>query len=367
MQAVISAMGTSSPPYQRSQTEIAELFAAGFHLTAEQTKLVKKIHHGSGIHQRYSVLSDYIATPGEFEFFPNDAHTPFPSTAQRMQRYKMYALPLALAAIEDVFQQSPQVSKAQITHLITVSCTGMYAPGIDIEIVQTLQLNTAVKRSAINFMGCYGAFNAMKLANSICIAEPAACVLVVCVELCSLHVKKEFNLNNVVSNALFADGAAAVLIQSARYAQRGLQFQAFHCDLVPQTQTEMAWCIADSGFDMILTAFVPEAIRQGIGLFMQRLMTAQNLSIPAVRYYAIHPGGLKILTACEQALGITPEDNRFSYQVLQQFGNMSSPTVLFVLKRVLDSLTAADIGQSVFSCAFGPGLTLESMLLTVLG
>jgi predicted naringenin-chalcone synthase len=367
MQSVITALGIANPPYQRPQTEIAELLAQGFHLTPEQAKLVKRIYQSSGIETRYSVLRDYLAKPGEFEFFPNTPELPFPSTAQRMALYKAHALGLALAAIANALIQRPEIAPDQITHLITVSCTGMYAPGIDIEIVQELGLNTSVKRSAVNFMGCYGAFNGMKLANSICMADAQAVVLVVCVELCSLHVQKEFNMNNIVSNALFADGAAAVLIQPPQSAVSGLQFQAFHCDLIPQTSSEMAWCIADSGFDMVLTAYVPEAIRLGIAEFMQRLLAVNRQSMQEVSLYAIHPGGLKILSACEEALGITPEDNRFAYQVLRQYGNMSSPTVLFVLKALQASLTKGDMGKSIFSCAFGPGLTLESMLLTVLG
>ncbi len=366
MQAVMTALGVANPPFQRPQTEIAELFAQGFYLSAEQAKVVKKIHQSSGILQRYSVLKDYQLQPGAFEFFPNEPTHPFPSTAARMLMYQTHALPLALDAIEQVLQQLPEVARSQITHLITVSCTGMYAPGIDIGIVTHLGLSPHVKRTAVNFMGCYGAFNAMKLANSICMAEPDATVLVVCVELCSLHVKQEFTLNNIISNALFADGAAAALIQPQDSCARGLQFQAFHCDIVPQTSSEMAWCIADSGFDMILTAYVPEAIQAGIAQFAERLLMGKDVSMQEVSFYAIHPGGVKILSACEKALGITPHDNRFAYQVLQQFGNMSSPTVLFVLKALQDSLTDADSGKSIFSCAFGPGLTLESMLLTVL-
>ncbi len=367
MHAVITALGVANPPYQRAQSEIAELFANHFQLPPEQAKLVRKIYHNSGIAQRFSVLSDYTRKPGEFEFFPNDPNAPFPSTAARMVLYKTHAIHLALAAIDQVMLQCPKVPLLSISHLITVSCTGMYAPGIDIEIVQRLGLRPSVQRSAINFMGCYGAFNAMKLANSICRADPNATVLLVCVELCSLHVKQEFTLNTMISNALFADGAAAALVQHPQQTNGGLQFQAFHCDLVPQTAAEMAWCIADSGFDMVLTAYVPAAIQSGIGQLVARLKDVTGDSLQHVDFYAIHPGGLKILSACEQALGLTPDANRFAYQVLKDYGNMSSPTVLFVLKALWDSLMARDVGKSIFSCAFGPGLTLESMLLTVLG
>jgi predicted naringenin-chalcone synthase len=284
-----------------------------------------------------------------------------------MDVYKAHALTLAVAAIVNALHELPDLNREHITHLITVSCTGMYAPGIDIEIVQQLGLSGSVKRTSVNFMGCYGAFNAMKLADSFCRADKDAVVLVVCVELCSIHVQQEFTLNNIISNALFADGAAAMVVQSRERASRGFVFDAFHCDLLPQTEQEMAWTIGDFGFDMILTSYVPEAIRSGIAAVVNRLFAQIGTAFTESDYYAIHPGGLRILAACEQALSITTEDNRFSYEVLRDYGNMSSPTVLFVLKKLKESLKTDDAGKTIFSCAFGPGLTLESMILTVLG
>ena len=365
MGSAITAIGTANPQYKRNQQDIAELIAEGFHLTLGQKKILKKIYKASGIEQRHSVLTDYSKSPGEFEFFPNDSTALFPTTAARMAIYKTHALGLALAAIEACLSRLPDVDKKEITHLITISCTGMYAPGIDIGIVQTLDLTSSVKRTSINFMGCYGAFNGMKLADAICRAEPDAMVLVVCVELCSIHIQKEFTLNTILSNALFADGAAAVMIQTRPQKQRSLQFESFYCDLVPQTSEEMAWHISDYGFEMILTSYVPQAIELGIEAFAKKLVEKGNVSLSDIDYYAIHPGGLSILRACEKSLHISREDNRFSYDVLRQYGNMSSATVLFVLKEIWNSLSETDDQKKIFSCAFGPGLTLESTLLTV--
>lgn len=362
MQSAITAIGIANPPYKRSQQDVAELISEGFHLNFMQKKILKRVYKSSGIEHRYSVLTDYCKSPGEFEFFPNDPSSDFPTTAQRMAVYKANALTLALAAIETCLER---VNNHTITHVITVSCTGMYAPGIDIEIVQHLNLASSTKRTSINFMGCYGAFNGMKAADSICRADPDASVLVVCVELCSIHVQKNFTLDNIVSNALFADGAAAVLIQAQPKQQPHLRFKSFYCDIVPQSQQEMAWHIGDSGFDMVLTAYVPEAIKSGIAAFADRLLTQAKLPLNEIDYFAIHPGGVKILQACESSLNITPHDNRFSYDVLRQYGNMSSATVLFVLKQIWDGLTHHDDNKKIFSCAFGPGLTLESMLLEV--
>lgn len=362
MPSFITAIGIANPPYKRTQQDIAELIADGFHLNRTQQKILKRIYKSSGIEQRHSVLTDYCKRPGEFEFFPNTPDMPFPTTAQRMAVYKANALTLAMAAINDCLKSA---DKQNITHVITVSCTGMYAPGIDIEIVQALNLAPSTQRTSINFMGCYGAFNGMKVADAICRANPEAMVLLVCVELCSIHIQNNFTLDSIISNAIFADGAAAALIQASPGTQPCLHFESFYCDIMPQTSQDMAWHIGDFGFDMVLSAYVPDAIKAGIAAFADKLLRQSSLALDDVDYFAIHPGGLKILQACEASLNLTSHDNRFSYDVLRQYGNMSSATVLFVLKRIWDGLSTQDDGKKIFSCAFGPGLTLESMLLNV--
>ncbi|CAM2840740.1 Naringenin-chalcone synthase [Legionella steigerwaltii] len=364
MQSNITAIGIATPQFMRTQDEIAELISKGFHLDETQKKILKKIYKSSGIKTRYSVLTDYCKEPGQFEFFPNTPEESFPSTLQRMNLYKNNALNLAIVSIENCLN-SIDFDRSKITHLITVSCTGMYAPGIDIEIVQKLNLPPSVKRTAINFMGCYGAFNGLKVANAFCQTEPNCNVLLVCVELCTIHFQNSFNIESIVSNAIFADGAAAALIQGENAHQKCFTLESFYCDLVPQTSRDMAWTITNYGFDIILSSYVPEAIQSGIFMFTEKLLKQLNYSFNDIDYYAIHPGGIKILQACEKALDITPSDNQYSYDVLRNYGNMSSVTILFVLKSIWDKLNAQDEAKRIFSCAFGPGLTLESMILKV--
>lgn len=355
----ITAIGTAVPFYRRSQQETAELVSAALHLKPSHKRLVKAIYKATGIEYRHSVLSDYCREPGEFEFFPNDPDAAFPTTAKRMKFYKDYALTLALTAIENCLNSFPTFDKNKITHVVTVSCTGLYAPGLDIEIVQQLNLKSTTKRTAINFMGCYGVFNALKVADAICQANHDASVLVVSVELCTIHFQKNLETNNIISNAIFADGAAAALIQAKPECEKYFSFDAFHCDLLPQTEKEMAWEISDSGFDIVLSSYVPEIIKSGIAAFSKKLLNGSQ----EAHLFAIHPGGIKILEACEEALNISAEQNKYAYKILRHYGNMSSATILFVLKALLDDLTLADHDKTVFSCAFGPGLTLESMLL----
>lgn len=365
MEIAITALGTANPAFKRSQVETAELVVKILNLPPLEKRMLRSIYKSTGIMYRYSVLSDYCKSPGDFEFFPNDSSAEFPTTAARMKIYKENALDLAIRAIEECFQTSDCVLKSEITHLITVSCTGMYAPGLDIEIVQTLGLESSVKRTAINFMGCYGAFNAMKVAQAICKANSDAKVIIVCIELCTIHFQKDFSLTNLFSNAIFADGAAAMIIEKKSAHKKSLGLETFYCDLLPQTSQEMAWSIADSGFDIVLSSYVPQAIETGIADFFKKLLETQNLTTSDIDIFAIHPGGLKILQACEAALQITPEDNQHSYHVLQNYGNMSSATVIFVLKQIWQTLTLGDHNKNIFSCAFGPGLTLESGIFKI--
>lgn len=347
MHAAIISIGTANPSYNCTQSDFAGHMVEALGLNPVQKKILQRIYKSSGIEKRHSVLDDPTAS--------------FPKTSQRMAVYKAKALDLALAAIDNCLNVLPSPN---ITHVITVSCTGMYAPGLDIEIVQRLNLPTTTQRTSINFMGCYGAFNGLKVANAICRADADATVLLVCVELCSIHIQKEFSRDNIISSAIFADGAAAVLITGkAASEQLHFRFKSFYSDIMPQTSQEMAWHIGDYGFDMVLSAYVPQAIKAGIAEFTNKLFAQSNQSIADMNYFAIHPGGMKILQACEESLNISAYDNRFSYDILRQYGNMSSATVLFVLQKIWNDVSGTDNAKTIFSCAFGPGLTLESMLL----
>jgi len=360
MEVAISAIGIANPIYKSHQLETAELIAASLNLKPAEKRLLKSVYKATGIEYRHSVFSDYCKTPGEFDFFPNDPDAPFPTTSERMKIYKDNALKLAITAIQNCLAN---IDKTEVTHLITISCTGMYAPGIDIEIVQQLNLRSTTKRTAINFMGCYGAFNGMKMADAICRAHPDAKVLMVCVELCTIHFQKNMTLDNIISNSIFADGAAAVLIEANPAGKKYLTLETFHCDLLPQTSQEMAWHIGDNGFDIVLSSYVPEVIESGIATFTQSLLDQYKFQLSDIDFFAIHPGGLKILQACENSLGITKEHNKYAYHVLKNYGNMSSVTILFVFKAIWDDLNKQDHHKNIFSCAFGPGLTLESMLM----
>jgi alpha-pyrone synthase len=363
--AYLTAIGTAVPQYAVSQMQIADFMAEALLLDERDRRRLTALYRQTRIEKRHSVLADYNHPNGSFTFYPNTPGLePFPTISQRMLAYRQEAVPLAQQAVENCLAEYPNFDRQQITHLIVVSCTGLYAPGPDIELIEGLGLPTTTQRLAINFMGCYGAFNGLKTADAIVRADPDSKVLVVCVELCTLHFQKKTETDHLLSNALFADGAAAVLVESEARGAMAFRLQSFYSDLFPEGKAAMAWHVSDFGFEMTLTSDVPRYIQQGIGDLLSRLLERSGLTIGDIDHYAMHPGGRRILEVIEQQLGIDAEDNRFAYEVLRQYGNMSSATVLFVLKEIWQAnAPLKEGGGHILSCAFGPGLTLESMIL----
>ena len=367
MPAYITSIGIAVPENCIDQSTIAEFMIRASQLDSSEARKLRVLYRSTKIQKRYSVLNDYGKTE-DFEFYANTPDLePFPTVSQRMLAYRKHALPLALKAVDSALEirrskSANAHSSTDFTHLITVSCTGLYAPGLDIELVEALQLSRQVQRTSINFMGCYGAFNGLKVADHIVQADPTAKVLLVCIELCTLHFQKKPDENYLLSNALFADGASAVLIEGQPQGL-SLSMQSFHCDLLFEGRNDMAWHVGDFGFEMVLSSYIPRLVKGGLGELMTQLQ--QNTSLPTFDFYAIHPGGRAILEAAETQLGLTSGDNRYAYDILREYGNMSSCTVLFVLQRLLQERTQEDIGKHIFSCAFGPGLTLETGIFRV--
>jgi prepilin-type processing-associated H-X9-DG protein len=361
--SAITAIATANPVNRIPQSDIAAFMLKAMHLQNGESEKLRTVFRASGIAFRHSVLADYGRT-SDFEFYPNSLQSAFPSTSERLKIFSDHALPLSVQAVKKMFEQS-SIRPRQITHLVVVCCTGMYAPGLDIELVRALNLSTSVQRTAINFMGCYAAINALKIADAFCKSDRKAKVLVVCTELCSLHFQRDATEDNLLANALFADGSAAVLVEAKTENRLELELCQFHNELALDGANEMAWSIGDLGFEMRLSAYVPDVIRKGIRSLTTSLMEKMGHSLDEVKYFAIHPGGKKILKVIEQELGIPADKNEAAYHVLKNFGNMSSPTILFVLDELVNSFTKSDINQNILSFAFGPGLTMESMILKV--
>lgn len=361
----ITAIGTATPANKFSQHTLATFMEKAMQLNVHDSRKLNTIFKASGIESRYSVLDDY-GRDKDFSFYPNTADfEPFPSTEKRLSVFREHAITLSTQAAQNAIAKIPDFDIKKVTHLIVVCCTGMYAPGLDIDLVKTLQLSPSVQRTCINFMGCYAAFNALKIGDAFCKANADAKVLIVCTELCSLHFQKGATDDNLLANALFADGSAAVIMESTTKQAIKLKPENFQNELVTEGQNDMAWTVGDVGFEMKLSSYVPAIIKAGIAKLATSLLSALSMQLDDVQYFAIHPGGKKILQVIEQELGITKEQNASAYKILKDYGNMSSPTVLFVLADIFDKLDSTKDGQHILSFAFGPGLTLESMILKI--
>ncbi len=367
--AVIRSIGTAVPPHKISQELYHRILENANGLSREGKIHLRKIYSRSGIESRHSVLEEFGREDhaDNILFHPANHHPPL-SVSKRMELFETYAADLCEEAIMDCFKNI-SVSLSEVTHLITFSCTGMSAPGLDIQLVEKLKLNRNVERTCINFMGCYAGINALKVANHIVRSEPSSVVLLTGVELCTLHYQENEKQDQVIANALFADGAAACVItakpQERKKNELHLTLENFYAEFEPSGKNEMVWRIGDFGFDLRLSVYVPSLIKESIHSLMEKLFQKSNITKDKIDYYALHPGGMKILEACEEALGITKEQNEISYNVLREYGNMSSVTIFFVLNRYLKTLSQKDAGKKILSCSFGPGLTMEAMIAEV--
>jgi alpha-pyrone synthase len=361
----ITSLGLANPENRFSQSAIADFMIRAMHLDDQKATKLRALYRASGIESRHSVLEDY-GKLDHFTFYGNnDSLEPFPTTAERLTLFRKHAVELSKQSALRCLAPREGMMNQAITHLVVVSCTGMYAPGLDIDLMHELKLRRDVQRTCVNFMGCYAAFNALRLADSICGNAPEAKVLIVCTELCSIHFQKNHTEENLLANALFADGSASLLVEGKPRPGLNLRPLAFYCDVFSEGEKDMAWTVGNAGFEMRLSSYVPEIIGRGIKHLTTRLLERISADISDVKYFAIHPGGKKILEVIEKELGLTGEQNRPAYDVLRKYGNMSSPTVLFVLKQICEGLNGVDGGRKILSVAFGPGLTMESMILEI--
>ena len=331
--------------------------------TTYKRVFLNKVYKGTEIRKRHTVIDDYGKDPSEFTFYPkNKKLLPEPTTKQRNDLFAKEALRLGKLAVEKLFNANPKFDKSKISHVITVTCTGFDAPGLDYFIVKDFDLNPKMDRYILGFMGCQAAINALKLAKDLCLSNPEARVLIVNVELCSVHLQQVWETDQVIANAIFADGISAALVSSVKKDTEGNKYilHDFATDIVPGTEEDMAWNIGNTGFGMKLTLNVPRVVKANIAGILEELLKEANKTKDDIKIWAIHPGGKTILTKSEEALDLTPDDLDASYHIMREYGNMSSATIMFVLEHVLKDSAKKGL---TFTTSFGPGMTIEAVLM----
>lgn len=352
----IISIGTAVPAYKHAQKDILLFMQQAFASDALENRKLSFLYSQSGIETRYSVIPDYSQPQSDWTFYPhNNKLEPFPNLEQRMTWYNRYAPQLSVDAIRECIHENCHSS--DITHLITVSCTGMSAPGLDLMVMELLDLPKTIYRSSVNFMGCYAAIHALKMADAICKTEHDAKVIIVCTELCTLHFQKNPSPDNITSTLLFADGSSAALVVHDSRPQPGLQLHSFYSEVVPKGKRDMAWELSSSGFLMTLSGYIPDLIREDFDNLVSRALTHAALTKQDISHWCIHPGGKRIVDTIRHSLDLPDGVLNHSYDVLKNYGNMSSATILFVLQHLMKKNKG-----KIFGAAFGPGLTMETFI-----
>ena len=344
--AHINSIGTAVPDYDvhRVFTEWAEQQLEG----DREQALFRRMASRAGIDHRWSVLS--LTPEGQSPLGPGGLYGEGPPpTSARMNIYAEAAPALALQAIADL---AGKTDIGGITHLVVASCTGFVAPGIDQIVAAELGLDPAVERTFVGFMGCYAAVAALRLAYHIVRSEPSARVLVVTVELSTLHLQFTKEIEPLLAMLQFGDGAAAALVTAE---PSGFAIQKQFAASLADTADLIRWTIGDSGFAMHLSGQVPGEIAGALVEGELRSRMLGNRSPGSIDAWAVHAGGKSILDAVETALDLPPDALQESREVLARFGNMSSSTLMFVLSALLGNRER----RSGVALAFGPGLAAE--------
>lgn len=348
--AYINRIATAVPDYDLHQTFVS--YARSLLSDPRKQRMFDKMVEKSQISHRWSGQSS--GADGESTlidgniFYSRDS---FPSTAKRMRAYERLALPLAIKTVERL-QLGPAIK--DVTHIVITSCTGFAAPGLDLQLIDHFGIKSTAERTVVGFMGCYAAINGLKLAHHIVRSEPQSKVLMLSLELSTLHFQETDDLEQILMFLLFADGAAAAYVTAEL---QGLAIQSFHSEAIPGTADLMSWHIRDQGFDMVLSGDVPRSICRAITAAGPRVLRGAAPS--EIDMWAVHPGGRTVLDAVEAAFTLPKDQLRHSRAVLADYGNMSSATVLFVLQKFLNECRRGERGCAM---SFGPGLTAETML-----
>ncbi|MDO5662574.1 MAG: type III polyketide synthase [Brachybacterium sp.] len=375
MTVTLRSLETAVPDTELAQEELRDVFLAQEDLSRLGSRLVATSFNSSGIDRRFSAVHEWDPDPGGTDpvfFDPTSRQFLNPTTGARNAVFAREATELYIRSAAAALEAAEGIEAADVTHVITVSCTGFFAPGPDYRIVRALGLDPSTQRYHLGFMGCYAAFPALRQAQTICQADPNAVVIVVSVELCTLHVRTSNDPDTIVGSSLFADGAAAAVITGRDLPSTTpiLRLDHFETVLTPVGEEAMAWNIGDNGFEMVLGTYVPHIIDEHIVEALRPLIardpSLENLPYRDIEHWAIHPGGRSILDKVEAKLGLTAEQLEPPRETLRDYGNMSSATVMFVLRNILDR-AAPGIEQRVCGMAFGPGLTVETGLMTTIG
>lgn len=359
----ILGIGTAVPAFRIDQAETSQRLTEALAENRDSARWAKKIFKQCGVETRYTCEPNLLESASDCRYFPHISKQDIPTTAERMETYKKESVPLGLDAARKALEDA-EVRASDITHLITVSCTGQFLPGMDAALVAQLGLSANVNRIPLNFLGCAAGLKAVCLSRKIVSGTPSAKVLVVCVELCTLHIQPSSHREALFAASFFGDGASACIVGSAGPNHKEIfQLGEDHSVLLPDSAEEMVWEVGNHGYDLYLSPNIPKLIGRMVPAEVERLLNGEKNA----DLWAIHPGGRGIVDTLQDLFGLTNEQTRPSLTVLRHYGNVSSATILFVLKEMRQDLKGRLSGTADgLALAFGPGLTVEMIKICYL-
>jgi len=389
--ATIRGIGTSNPQHVLTQSDALKIFQDLTCVDQRHRRVAKALYEKAKVEQRYTCVPHQATyrwcspdqapcddSHNEVEYL-SGVPDPIPAltagasagltTGQRSKLYAHFAGDLATDSARAALSNA-KIDAGSITHLVTVSCTGLASPGVDIHLIKALDLPASVQRTNVAFMGCHGAINGIRTANNIVKADPQAVVLMTAVELCSLHCPFQWETEKIVGNALFGDGSASLVLcheKSSVPTASTPSWEVLDCGstVIPDSETSLSWNVGDHGFEMILTSAIGEHIEAALHDWLSGWLDDRGIALDQIEHWGVHPGGPRILSAVKNSLQLTDHQLATSMKVLKNFGNMSSPTVLFILDEFGRSLLTPQQAKPGYGVlvAFGPGMVAEVALV----
>lgn len=354
---------TASPPYKVKQDYAASELKKRMGGTAALCRMIDIASAHSGIDHRYIVIPDGEEYSDEKLFTLKGEHVS-PDTETRMKEYEKWATILSVNAVRDLIDKN-KIDISTIDKIITISCTGFFAPGLDYEIIKELNIPRNVKRTNIGFMGCAASLIGVNSVWESMNNNQGENIIMVSVELCSLHLQIKPTRDNILANMIFADGAAAAFFSDKSNSENlKLDIQFAESFLFEDSAKYMGWKIGNNGFEMMLSSELPKIILNSAAPRAIEILKSRGIAVDDIKHWALHPGGRAILDSLQNGLELSDEQLKPSRQVLKSYGNLSSVSILFVLKNILES---RQLSKDDYCCAiaFGPGLTMELVLFKV--
>lgn len=357
-------IATASPPFKVAQSYAASELKKRMGGTAAISRMIDMAANQSGIDHRFFVIKDGEENASDKLFTKDGLHFS-PDTKTRMTEYEKWSIHLTKQVVKELAEKN-KIDFNGIDRLITISCTGFFAPGLDYELIREFNISPRVKRTNIGFMGCAAALVGFNSVWEAMKQKDNENVLMVSVELCSLHLQTEPTRDNILANMIFADGAAAVYFSKNSISEKcRLEIQFAESFLFEDSAKFMGWKIGNNGFEMMLSSELPKIILNSAAPSARKILERNGINISQIKHWALHPGGRAILDSLQNGLELSDDQLKASREVLRNFGNLSSVSILFVLNNILEK---AQLIKDDYLCsiAFGPGLTMELVLLKVI-